>query len=177
MYYFWAALLFLANAVAWGSTLVMLPGNWIIVALAAMFALAYPQEDGRGVSWTVVVVVAALAGLGELIEFAASAAGVVRQGASRRAAVLAVVGTIVGSLCGATLTFPIPLVGPILGVIAGGCLGAFLGAFAGELSKGKTSGKSATVGLAAMIGRLLGTVGKLLIGAVMVVVVAVDVFF
>ena len=91
--------------------------------------------------------------------------------------ILAVVGTIVGSLCGAMIALPIPLVGPILGALGGGAFGAFGGAFLGETWKGKTSDESLAIGKAALIGRLLGTFGKLLVGAVMFMIVAVDAFF
>jgi uncharacterized protein YqgC (DUF456 family) len=177
IYYIWATLLVLASGVAWVATLFALPGTWGMVAMTALFAWLVPIDDGRGVSWMTVAVVAGLAGLAEVIETAAGAAGAAKLGASKRAMILAVVGTVVGSLCGAMIALPIPLVGPILGALGGGAFGAFGGAFLGETWKGKTSDESLAIGKAALIGRLLGTFGKLLVGAVMFMVVAVDAFF
>ena len=68
------------------------------------------------------------------------------------------------------------LVGSLIGALGGGALGAFAGAYLGEVWVGKTPNESFAVGQGAFVGRLLGTIGKLAIGAVMVVVVAVDIF-
>ena len=46
---------------AWLTTLVTLPGNWIIVGFAALFAWLLPADDGRGVTWTTVAVLLGLA--------------------------------------------------------------------------------------------------------------------
>ena len=41
-YYVWAFLLVFASCIAWLTTLVTLPGNWIIAGLAALFAWLFP---------------------------------------------------------------------------------------------------------------------------------------
>ncbi|MCA9102665.1 MAG: DUF456 family protein, partial [Planctomycetales bacterium] len=85
-YYLLAVLLFVVNLAAWCLNLLTLPGNWTIVAVTALFAwLAPTSEGGPHVSWTVVGVLVVLAIVGEICEFAASAAGAAKQGASRRA--------------------------------------------------------------------------------------------
>jgi len=177
LYYTWAVLLVLVCAASWMSVIFSLPGNWGVVAAVCLFAFLLPAEESRGITWGTVVVVAVLAAVGELVEFFAGVAGAARQGASRRAMLLAVVGTLVGSVVGAVIGVPIPVAGLILGALAGGAAGAFVGAFVGETWKGRSSEESIAVGTGALVGRLLGTIGKLLIGAVMVVVVAVDAFF
>ena len=91
-YYLWALLLVAGSILAWLLNLVALPGNWIVVGLAALFAWLLPEEMGRGLSWTTLAVLLALAVLGEVVEFAASAAGAAKQGASRRAIGLSMVG-------------------------------------------------------------------------------------
>jgi uncharacterized protein YqgC (DUF456 family) len=176
LYYLWVLLLVIANALAWATNLFSLPGNWIIVALTAWFAFALPVHDGRGISWWIVAVVVVLAIVGEIIEFFAGAAGAASQGASRRSVVLALVGTLVGSIAGAIVGLPITLVGSVLAALGGGAAGAFIGAYAGEISKGRTAQHSAAVGQGALIGRLIGTLGKLIVGGVMFAVVAVDAF-
>lgn len=174
MYYVWVSLLILGMGTAWLSTIFTVPGNWIIVGLAALFAWLLPPESGGELTWFYVGVAAVLALLGEIVEFSAGAAGAKKRGASRRSMVLAIVGTIFGSIAGAVISLPIPIVGPIIGAVGGGALGAFGGAYAGETWKGSDSAQRIAAGQGALVGRLLGTVGKLLIGAVMIVVIAVD---
>lgn len=177
MYYGCASLLIVGNCIAWVATLLTLPGNWLIVFFSIVFTLIYPEQDGRGMSWVVVGVLIGLAVLGEILEFATGAVVSAQQGASRRAIVLSIVGAIAGSVIGAAVGFPIPIFGPIIGALGGGCVGAFAGAYGGEVWKGRDSVESMASGKSAMVGRLLGTVAKVAIGAVMVVVAAIDVFF
>ena len=53
----------------------------------------------------------------------------------------------------------------------------FCGAWIGETWKGKTAQESYKVSKGAMIGRILGTVGKLLCGSMMLVLMIVDLIF
>ncbi len=162
---------------AWCSTLFAFPGNWILVGLGALFAGFFPAASGRGVHWATVGVAAGLALLGEVVELGAGAAGARKAGANRRSIVLALVGTLVGSMGGALCGTPIPLFGPVVGALAGGAAGAFAGAFIGETAIGRDPAHSLAVGKAALTGRLLGTVGKLLAGAVILVLISIDAIF
>ncbi|MFV0444300.1 MAG: DUF456 family protein [Planctomycetaceae bacterium] len=165
-------LLLLGNIAACVATFFTLPGTWVIVGLMALAAWFLPEADGRtlGVSWGEVAVLAGLAILGEIIEFASGAAGAKKVGASRRSVALSLIGAAVGSIGGAAVGFPVPIVGPIFAAIFGGGLGAFGGAYLGEAWKGKSHGESLTVGRMAFVGRVLGTVGKLGVGILMVIV-------
>ncbi len=174
MIYVWIVLLTLANAIAWLANLLSLPGNWVIVACCGLYAWWLPEQAGGNIGWVGLSVLIGLAILGEIVEFVAGAAAAGKRGASRRGMALAVVGTAVGSLAGAFISLPVPVVGPILGALFGGAGGAFAGAWLGELWKGKTAAEGAHIGTGAMIGRLLGTSGKLLIGAIMVVIATLD---
>jgi uncharacterized protein len=174
VYYLCALTLLLAMAGAWFANVFALPGNWLIVALAALFAYLFPASAGRGLHWTTVEVAVGLALVGEVIELAAGAAGAKRSGASRRAMLLALVGTMIGSVMGALVTVPIPIIGPIIGAVGGGALGAFAGAYVGETALGRSTEQSLAAGKGALIGRLLGTAGKLLIGVILFVVIAAD---
>ncbi len=133
VYYLWALLLVLACGAAWLTSLVTLPGNWFILGFAALFAWLLPLADGRGVSWKTVAVLAGLAVLGEIIEFAAGAAGAAKQGASKRGVALAMVGAVVGSVLGLMVGLPIPILGPFVMALAGGAAGAFLRLFGRSL--------------------------------------------
>jgi hypothetical protein len=174
-HYAWLVVLLLSALTAWTTNFVALPGNWIIVGFAALFAWALPSSADQ-IGWHTVGVLAALAALGEVLEFSAGAAGAANQGASRRAVALALVGTVVGSIAGAIFGLPVPLIGPLLGALAGGAGGAYAGAYLGEMWKGNTPEHSASVGRGALIGRLLGTAGKLLVGVVMIGTLAVHGF-
>jgi uncharacterized protein YqgC (DUF456 family) len=174
VYYLCVLLLLLAMAGAWFTNVFAMPGNWLIVGLAAIFAAIFPHVDGRGLHWLTVGIAAALALLGEIVELAAGAAGAKRSGASRRAMLLALAGTMIGSLLGAFAGVPIPIFGSMVGAVGGGALGAFVGAYIGETAIGRSSDQSLAAGKGALIGRLLGTAGKLLIGVVLFVVIAVD---
>jgi uncharacterized protein len=167
----WAALLALTVCTGWLLNWLSLPGNWLIVLSVAAYAWWGPADGRLAIGWPVVVVLAVLSALGEVIEFAAGAAGVARAGGSRRAALLALGGSLVGSVIGALVGVPIPLVGSLVGILLGAALGALFGAALGEYWKGRDASQSWLVGHAAFWGRLLGTGGKLLIGAVLVAIV------
>lgn len=174
MYYLWVLLLALGNSSAWLANIVSLPGNWLIVVFTAIYAYLLPEGDGQGIGWLSVGFLLALSIIGEVIEFAAGAAVAGQRGGSRRGMALAVAGTVAGSLAGAIISFPIPIIGPVVGALLGGALGAYGGAVAGEMWKGKTFEEGAYVGEGAAIGKLLGTAGKLCVGALMVVVATID---
>ena len=176
-YYLYALLLVVGCMAAWLLNLVMLPGNWLILAGAALFAWLLPVEDGRGISWNVVIVLTVLALVGELIEFVAGAAGAAKQGASRRAVVLSMVGAILGSFLGLGVGAPIPVVGSLVMAIMGGAAGAFAGAYLGEAWKGRDEPARTAAGRGAFFGRIWGTIGKFAMGAIMLAIVSWDAFF
>jgi uncharacterized protein YqgC (DUF456 family) len=123
-----------------------------------------------------VLVIAGLAVAGEIIEFAAGAAGAAKQGASRRGVALSIVGAIAGSIAGLAAGVPIPVVGPLIGAVFGGAAGAFAGAYVGEAWKGRQEQDRLAAGRGAFVGRLWGTAGKLAVGAIMLAIVAWDAF-
>ncbi|HEX6986864.1 MAG TPA: DUF456 family protein, partial [Planctomycetaceae bacterium] len=93
----WGVLLVLAAIGCWFANVFTLPGNWLIVGLAALFAWLLPADEyGRGFGWVTVGVLALIAALGEAIEFAAGAAGAAKHGASRRAMLLSMAGAMLG---------------------------------------------------------------------------------
>ena len=169
-----AAILLLIGALAcWALNFVGLPGNWLVVCLSATHAMFVQSGSRLDVSWVVVGILLLLAVLGEIIEFAASAMGVAKLGGSRRGAVLAVVGSVAGGIAGmfVGVGIPIPVVGSLLGaMLLAGC-GALAGAVVGERWKGRAWNESLQIGHGAFWGRVLGTLGKALVGGLMPVVV------
>ena len=177
-YYLCAVLFVLLNVCALASDLFVLPGNWFIVGLTLLFVLFIHSESGNGIGWPTFAIVLVLALLGEVVELVAGAAGAAKSGGSRRGMLLAMVGAMAGSMAGGLggVFIPIPLLGPVIGAVGGGALGAFAGAYAGEAWKGRGEEERLTISRGALVGRLLGTVGKLGIGAVMVAVTTIAAF-
>ncbi len=66
---------------------------------------------------------------------------------------------------------PVPVVGSIIAAVLFAGLGALIGAVIGERWKGRNFDDSLTIGWAAFFGRLLGTLGKVLIGSTMVAII------
>ena len=127
------------------------PGSWLILGATAAFVW---WADG-GWLWWIVGAMGGVAALAEVLELVMAASGVKKKGGSRRAAWGALGGGLIGAF---VLTIPVP----ILGTIAGAIFGCFLGAFAMQWSVERRTRHSATVGIAAAWGRLLGTTLKLL---------------
>lgn len=161
---YWAAgtVLTILNAVCVAANLFLLPGNWIMVGTLCVFLLFAGTTTGPD-AWTLIIVIA-LAGLGELIEFLTGSVVAARQGASRRALLLSLCGSFVLSIVG-TVLITIPLVGTLIGALTGAAVGAFAGAWIGESWKGSRPEDRLAVSRAAMTGRVLGLFGKLAVGA------------
>ena len=169
--------LIIALATAACLNLVSLPGNWLIAVFSGLFAWLVRTESGQGISWSVVGLLVCLAILGELVETLAGSVGAVRRGASRRALMMSLVGSFAGSIAGAFIGVPIPIVGSAVSALLFGAIGAFVGAFLGERAEQRSLSERMSIGTAALVGRVLGTTGKLLIGVIMVVIPAFDAFF
>lgn len=173
----YAILLLIVLLIFWLLTVVGVPGNWLMVAATAIYAWLVPQQAAASFGWGIVLAVALLAALGELLEAVAGALGVAKAGGSRRGAVLALLGSLAGGLLGMVVGLPIPLVGQLVAAVLFAGIGALLGAMLGERWKGRDLDKSWAVGKGAFWGRLLGTLGKVVVGSIMIVVVAVALVF
>ena len=155
----------------WVAQVLGLPGNWLMVLVVAVYAYHVPAHSAAAIRWPVPVALAVLAAVGEAAELTAGAMGVAQHGGSRRGALLALVGSMIGSLVGIFVGLPIPVVGSIVAAVLFGSAGALLGAILGESGRGRTPAQSWAIGIAAFRGRFLGTLFKLLLGAVMLAVV------
>lgn len=130
-----------------GSLGIVLPALPGVPLIYAGMVLAASIDDFQAIGWITLTVLGLLTVIAFIVDFAASAMGAKRVGASARAVWGAVIGTIVG------LFFGIP------GLI----LGPFVGAVVAEIT---VHGKVATagrVGLATWVGLLFGTLFKLAI--------------
>lgn len=140
----WILAIVLMVVGALGIVLPALPG---VPLIYAGMVLAASIDDFQSIGWITLTVLGLLTVIAFIVDFAASAMGAKRVGASARAVWGAVIGTVVG------LFFGIP------GLI----LGPFVGAVVAEIT---VHGKVATagrVGLATWVGLLFGTLFKLAI--------------
>lgn len=159
-------LLFAACLTALFSLVVGVPGTFIIVGLALVYAWA---TGFVAVQWSTIGWLLLLAVLGEAAEFLAAGAAVAGARPSRRVTIGALLGALVGGIVGVPFLLG---VGALLGALAG----AFAGAALAVRSEGGTLGESVSTGVAAMKGRLLGFVVKAALAAAMIVLLAVAVF-
>ncbi len=175
--YLVAFLLSLTGLVLVALCIVGVPGGWIMLGLA--FLIEYldqfylTPEHTQTFDWWVLGICAALLAVGELIEFLAGAAGVKTGGGSRRGMVGAIIGGIVGAIA-FTLFIPIPPFGTLIGAIAGTFGGAVLGEVTGEQPKSVRGSMKPAVG--ATIGRLAGSMGRILITTIVWAILSVSAF-
>ncbi|WP_436716550.1 DUF456 domain-containing protein [Roseiconus lacunae] len=167
--------LVLACFLSWLTNLITLPGNWICVLLIGLYAWLGPQSGRLSISLVTLGVTFAIAFVGEVIEFVASAAGAKNAGASTKSTIYSIFGSIVGAVVGGIVGVPIPVVGQIFAAIIFGGLGAAFGAMYGEWTDGRAWRDNWNVGQAAFWGKLFGTIGKFSVGLLIVLTVVVAV--
>ena len=109
-------------------------------------------EGFRYISVWTLLLLAGMAALTYVVEFAASILGVKKYGGSRRAMVGAALGVVVGMFLG----------------IPGILLGPFVGAVIGELSLQRGLDEASRAGFGTVIGLAIGVAGKLAIGIAMI---------
>jgi uncharacterized protein YqgC (DUF456 family) len=125
-----------------GAILPALPGVPLVFGGLLVAAWA---DDFQRVSWIVLVILGLLTLLSFIIDFAATALGAKRVGASK----LAIVGALVGTLGGFVLGLPGLIFGP------------FAGAVAGEILTHGEMQQAARAGFATWVGLVFGTLAKL----------------
>lgn len=155
--------------------LVGLPGVWIMIATACLIELLdgiYLSEESQPTfGWAWILVAIGLAGVGELLEFLASALGAKSAGSSTRGMVGAIIGGILG-----IFIFAVPI--PVVGIVIGAVIGTFVGATMGELTADKATLRgSIKPATGATVGRILGTVGKLGVGVAVWLMLSVLAFW
>ncbi len=145
----WIVAILLMLVGAAGIILPALPG---VPLIFAGMVVAASIDDFQHIGWITITVLGLLTAIAFIVDFAASALGAKRVGASARAIWGAVIGTIIG------LFFGIP------GLI----LGPFIGAVIGEITVHGKVGVAGRVGVATWVGLLFGTVFKLAIAFSMI---------
>jgi len=135
-----------------------LPGLWVmLLAVCAYGGLT----DFKGIGAVTILVVVALAIVGEVIEAWLGFRLARRYGASKRAGW----GALIGGLVGAVVGVPVPVIGSVIGAF----IGSFAGAMIFEYWKSDAS-TAVRAGWGALLGRAAATAGKMAIGFVIAVV-------
>jgi hypothetical protein len=161
----WAAIVAVVGGLCVLLTVLTLPGNWLLLAVAGV-AQAWTMSGGGTplYSWWTIAAAAVLALSGEALEAGMGAAGASAAGARRRGTWGAVIGSLAGAVVG---TFVLAFI-PLFGTLVGALVGAGLGAFVGELSYGDRGAASLVVPAAgAAAGRFAGLIVKSAVGAAM----------
>ena len=125
-----------------GSILPALPGVPLVFGGLLLAAWA---DDFQRVSWVVLVILGLMTVLSFAIDFAATAMGAKRVGASK----LAIVGALIGTLGGFVLGLPGLIFGP------------FVGAVTGEMLTHGEMQRATRAGFATWVGLIFGTLTKL----------------
>lgn len=168
MVYIFAALLLLINTVWLTLVLFALPGNWLMVVGAVLFAWFMPGVF----SVYTLILITVLAVIGEVFEFLGGYAGARKRGASFLSSMSAIVGAIGGAIVG---TFLLPL--PVLGTILGACAGAGGLSALTEIFGGKSSVSAVRTGIGAGFGQFIGIASKFIVGCLIWISIAAAAFW
>lgn len=141
-----------------GSVVPGLPGSPLVLIAAILHRLYFGDQS---VSTTMLLALALLTVASLVLDFLATLLGAKKLGATWRGAV----GAVVGGVIGLFLALP--------GII----LGPFLGAVLFELLGRREFKKALKAGAGAVLGLLLGTVGKFALCVMMILLFAVNVVF
>lgn len=138
-----------------------LPANWIILGLDAVWKYAHPGNQELGwIFWSIMIL---LALTGEGMELALQIVKARRYGSTSSGAWGGMIGSIIGAIALAPLFWGI---GAFIGALAG----AWLGCFLMEIMKGKSSSDACHAAYGTTLGRFLGTISKIGIGAMMIAI-------
>ena len=170
MLYLWLTVLILLNAVWLALVPFALPGNWLIVITTALFAWLY-SEKGIFSIYTLIIITA-LAVLGELVEFFGGVIGARKAGARLLGSLGAILGAITGAVLG---TFLIPI--PLFGTVLGSCAGAAIVACFFEVLCGRRIKDSLHLGIGVSLGQFLGSTAKIMLGLLIWLIVAIAAFW
>jgi hypothetical protein len=138
------------------STIVGVPGNWILVGAALVVGLV---TGFAKMSVATFLLCAGLAVLGELIESLLGVVIVARKGGSK----LGVLGSVAGGFAGVVLGAGLV---PPLGSVLLGFVGAFLGAVFGEILRNPDMNIALRIGFWSFVGRMSAIAVKFSAGCV-----------
>ena len=156
---------------------IQLPGAWMLFGIAVVIELIdglwFSRDTWTFPLWLLIANLVLLV-IGEIVEFAAGAAGAKGGGASRRGMIGSLIGGVVGIFVFTPLFFWLPFFGTLMGAI----VGTFVGAVIGELSaEGTRVGHTVKPAIGATIGRVVGTMSKVGVALVLWLSLSVAAFW
>jgi uncharacterized protein len=160
-HYLLLVLLDLALLAGWFAIPLGLGGNFILLGLALLVAVA---THFTAIGWGAIGILAGAVAMGEAIEAFLGAVMARRFGASRYGMAGSLAGGIIGAMIGTAIL-------PLIGSLIGSFLGSALGAITGELARGTSRARGLRAGWGAFLGKALAVAVKLSIGAAIIVFV------
>lgn len=163
LYKFLWILLYLFCTVALLSTMLGIPGIWVLVAVVLAIALI---THFSMITWPVLLLCVVLAVLGEIVESFLGVAVVAKKGGGK----LGLLGTFIGALLGVILGAPVV---PPVGSIVFGFVGAFAGAVLGEYIAYRNLDSAVRIGFWAFLGRGMAIAVKFGLGLIVFYIIIV----
>lgn len=138
-----------------------LPGLWVMVGAILLYGWL---TAFRSLSVTLIVVILALALVGEIIESWLGFRFAKRYGGSSRSGWGALIGGIVGAIVGV----PVPVIGSVIGAF----LGSFIGAALFEYTATRRLDVATRAGWGSVVGRAAAAAAKIALGLIIAVIAA-----
>ena len=170
---FWGLLCLLGLIIAFSLNAAGAPGNWGMLLIAIVYSWMMPIESPYAFGFLVVLVVFLFAVIGEVLEFFTSAISIKKAGASKRGMWFSIIGSVVGSFAGIFIGIPIPIIGSLIAALLFSGAGALLGAYYGERVEGRNSQEAWKVGVSSFVGRVLGSMFKILCGLIALICIVI----
>lgn len=144
-----------------------LPANWLILFFAFLWSFFYKETTTASAFYWIILCTLALAG--EILETVLQMFKAKKHGSSKGGAVGGMIGAIIGGIAFAPFFLG-------LGALAGALLGAWGGCFIVEFMKGRNLGEAGHAAFGTMTGRFLGTICKCVTGALMIAIIAYNIW-
>ena len=141
----WASLFLLLLAAVLLLHVFSLPANWILAALVALWKLGHPET----MTWGFVLLLLAIAALGEILEFTVQYFGAKRFGSSGKGNLGGMVGALAGAILGAPFFFG-------LGALFGALGGAYAGCYIMEVGRQRSPAEARRAAWGAFWGKFFG---------------------
>jgi uncharacterized protein YqgC (DUF456 family) len=160
-----------------------MPGSVLILLSALTFSAA---TGWHRPSWGVLIVLVVLAVLCETLDNLMSVLGVRRYGGSLQTSLASGCGAIAGAILAGAFVSPLLALpgGPIawllavvLVPIAGAATGGFAVAYLLEIRRGASPNQARSAGFGAVVGKVLGALGRVILTSAMAVLAVVSAFF
>ncbi|AGW12129.1 DUF456 domain-containing protein [Megalodesulfovibrio gigas] len=155
----WPSLYLILLVLSLGIIVFGLPGNWLMVALVAVWKL---MNSDVAFGWGFVALIGGIALVGEGVELSLQLLTGRKHGSSKKGNIGGYVGLILGAILGAPILFG-------LGALPGALLGAYLGCLFMEHSQGRPWPEANRAARGVLLGSFLGIVTKFSLGVVILV--------